>query len=299
MKHLKKIVLGFVALVALTVLAACQQSSPNTAIITMKGHQITVTDFYNSTKTFPQFPATTVLQNLTFSFIFEKEYGKQVTDQDVTKRFNTMKSQAADSWSSDLQQQGLTETSYRQTLRIQMLQQKAVDANITKTQFTEANLKTAWSTYHPEVDAYIVGSSTEADAKSAHDLATSNADQFKSQAKDKNLEVKFDSSNTSIPADVQTAAFKLQNGQVSDVIPVQNSQTGATVYYVVYMITNPGKGTDMNKYKSQLENAIKIQKENDQAFVASVMKTYLTKYNVTVKEQAFSNIFSNYTGTTN
>jgi foldase protein PrsA len=179
---------------------------------------------------------------------------------------------------------------------LQLLQQKAVDKQIEATQFTQSNLEAAWKTYHPQVDTYIASSTTQDDANKARSLATSDPSQFKSQANDKNLEVKFDSSNTAIPAAVQKAAFALNNNEVSDVIPVQSSSNNTTTYYVIFMINNPGKGNDMSKYTSQLKNYIKTQKENDQTFVAGVIKNYLTKYNVTVKESAFSGIFSNFTG---
>ncbi|MDR0199060.1 MAG: foldase [Streptococcaceae bacterium] len=300
MKLSKKLAILAATVFAAIGLAGCVKTSPNTAIITMKGHQITVTDFYNEAKTFPSLPASNLLQNATFSYIFEKEFGKQVSSADVENKFNSMAAQygGSSTFSSQLQQQGYTTTSYKAQLRLQLLQQKAIDKQIQATQFTEANLKTAWETYHPEVDTYIASSTNQSDAQKAHDLATNSSDEFISQAKDNNLEQKFDSSNTTIPSQVMTAAFALKNGQASDIISVQGSN-GATTYYVVYMINNPGKGTDMSKYTKQLKAYIQSQKENDSTYVASVMKTYLTKYNVIVKEQTFSGIFQNYTGLTN
>lgn len=296
MNTFKKIGLGLVALFMVITLAGCQKTSPDTNIITMKGATISVTDMYAEAKTFPNLPVTTLLQNLTFSHIFEKEFGKQVTDKDVTDKFNETKKQMGDSFSSVLQQKGMTEDNYKVSLRLQLLQQKAIDKQIKETQYTEANLKSAWETYHPEVKTYIASSNSKDDANKMRDLAINNSDEFKSQAKDNGLEVNFDSSNTAVPAKIQTAAFKLQNSKVSDVIAVPNDQTGNTDYYVIYMISNPGKGDDMNKYKDQLKNYIRVQKENDQTFVIGVFKKYLTKYNVTIKETSFNNIFSNFSG---
>ncbi|MDR0298017.1 MAG: peptidyl-prolyl cis-trans isomerase [Streptococcaceae bacterium] len=297
MKLVKKLALAALTLVGVIGLAGCVQGGVNKSIITMKGNTVTIEDFYAQAKTFPSAPATTLLQNLTFSKIFEKEFGTQVTQKDVDAKIATARAaySNASAFTSALGQQGYTEASYKELVRLQLLQQKAIDKEVKATQFTTANLKAAWATYHPEVDTYVVGNSSQSAAQQAHDLAKSNLDQFKTQAKDNKLEMKFDSASTKLPSDVMTAAFKLKDGAVSDVITVQNAD-GSSTYYVVYMIKNPGKGTDMNKYKTQLENYIMTQKEQDSTFVQGVIKQYLTKYNVTVKENSFSNIFSNFSG---
>lgn len=61
--------------------------------------------------------------------------------------------------------------------------------------------------------------------------------------------MKFDSTTTTVPAEVKEAAFKLKDGQVSDVITSTNASTYTTEYYVVKMVKNQNKGNDMDKYK--------------------------------------------------
>jgi foldase protein PrsA len=296
---LKKIILAAAVGLSLFGLTACTSSKgPGTKnVVTMKGDTIEVIDVYNEGVKYPTLGTTQLVQNLTFSKIFEKDLGKTVTNKEVMAQFDKAKDQYGDSLDSYLQQEGLTQETYKESIRLKLLQTAAIDKEIKATQYTDDAIKKAWETYYPEVDTYIYSSVTKDDVQKQHDQAASDFAAFKKTADSSGLEQKFDSSNTTIPHEVQEAAIKLTDGQSSEIIPVQADSTGTTTYYFVYMIKNPGKNAaDMSKYKSQIKNYIKVTKENDSAYTAGVMKTYLTKHNVTVKEKALSNIFSNFTG---
>ncbi len=303
MKHKK---LGLVlttalAGAALVTLSACSSSSSTGAsIITMKGDTIQVSDLYNEAKTFPNLPTTTLLQDITFDKIFskEKDIASAATDTKVNDQYNKLKSQYGSQFDSALQQQGLTEQNIKPYLKTQLLEQAAIENDIAKTQYTTANLKSAWSTYHPDVTAYVV-SETSKDAATkalaaAKKDAAGKASFEKTNASSKTT---FDSTSTTVPAEVQTAAWNLKNGEFSSVIESTDSSTGATTYYIVEMVKTSDKGTDMNKYKSKLQDIIKTQKEQDTTYVSGVIASYLKKYNVTVKESSFSTLFQQFTQT--
>lgn len=284
---------------ALVTLSGCSSSdSASKDIITMKGDTIRVSDLYKEAKQFPSQPTNTLLQNLTFDKIFTKDFGKEVTDKDVSKKVKSIKDQYGSQFSSALQQQGLTEASFTPYMRTQMLEQAAIDHEIKETQYTDANLKKAWESYHPDVTAYVV-SETSKDAATKALEAAKKDDAGKASFEKTNAESKvtFNSTSTSVPTEVQTAAFKLKNGEFSDVIESTSSSTGATSYYIVEMVKTSEKGTDMNKYKKELQNVIKTEKEQDTTFVSSVIAKYLKKNNVTVKESAFASLFSQFTQT--
>ncbi|NEX53357.1 foldase [Lactococcus lactis] len=284
---------------ALVILSGCSSSdSASKDIITMKGDTIRVSDLYKEAKQFPSQPTNTLLQNLTFDKIFTKDFGKEVTDKDVSKKVKSIKDQYGSQFSSALQQQGLTEASFTPYMRTQMLEQAAIDHEIKETQYTDANLKKAWESYHPDVTAYVV-SETSKDAATKALEAAKKDDAGKASFEKTNAESKvtFNSTSTSVPTEVQTAAFKLKNGEFSDVIESTSSSTGATSYYIVEMVKTSEKGTDMNKYKKELQNVIKTEKEQDTTFVSGVIAKYLKKNNVTVKESAFASLFSQFTQT--
>ncbi|MGF2047301.1 peptidyl-prolyl cis-trans isomerase [Lactococcus lactis] len=285
--------------VALVTLSGCSSSdSASKDIITMKGDTIRVSDLYKEAKQFPSQPTNTLLQNLTFDKIFTKDFGKEVTDKDVSKKVKSIKDQYGSQFSSALQQQGLTEASFTPYMRTQMLEQAAIDHEIKETQYTDANLKKAWESYHPDVTAYVVSETSKDAATKALDAAKKD-DAGKASFEKTNAESKvtFNSTSTSVPTEVQTAAFKLKNGEFSDVIESTSSSTGATSYYIVEMVKTSEKGTDMNKYKKELQNVIKTEKEQDTTFVSGVIAKYLKKNNVTVKESAFASLFSQFTQT--
>lgn len=285
---------------ALVTLSGCSSSdSASKDIITMKGDTIRVSDLYKEAKQFPSQPTNTLLQNLTFDKIFTKDFGKEVTDKDVSKKVKSIKDQYGSQFSSALQQQGLTEASFTPYMRTQMLEQAAIDHEIKETQYTDANLKKAWESYHPDVTAYVVSETSKDAATKALDAAKKD-DAGKASFEKTNAESKvtFNSTSTSVPTEVQTAAFKLKNGEFSDVIESTSSSTGATSYYIVEMVKTSEKGTDMNKYKKELQNVIKTEKESDTTYNNSVITKYLKKNNVEVKNKSFSSIFSQYSTST-
>ena len=285
---------------ALVTLSGCSSSdSASKDIITMKGDTIRVSDLYKEAKQFPSQPTNTLLQNLTFDKIFTKDFGKEVTDKDVSKKVKSIKDQYGSQFSSALQQQGLTEASFTPYMRTQMLEQAAIDHEIKETQYTDANLKKAWESYHPDVTAYVVSETSKDAATKALDAAKKD-DAGKASFEKTNAESKvtFNSTSTSVPTEVQTAAFKLKNGEFSDVIESTSSSTGTTSYYIVEMVKTSEKGTDMNKYKKELQNIIKTEKESDTTYNNSVITKYLKKNNVEVKNKSFSSIFSQYSTST-
>lgn len=293
--NFKKI--GVVVATGLTAitLASCGQNSADSDIVTMKGDTIRVSDLYKEAKEYPTTGASGLLQNMTFNKMFEKDFGKKVSD-DVTKEFDAQKKSLGSNFASALQQAGHTETSYKDSIRSELLLRAAVANEI---KFSDATYKSTFETYHPEVTAYVGTETTEDAAKAKIESAQKSAADFDAAAKKNNAQITFDSSNTSVPSEVMTAAFKLKDGEVSATpIAVTNSQTGTAAYYVVKMIKNVDKGTDWKKYQKELKKVIIQKKQSDTTFVNSVITKYLKKYNVEVKPTEFSNIFSAFESTT-
>lgn len=290
--NLKKIGLVLATGAAALTLAACGKNSANEDIVTMKGDTIRVADLYKEVKAYPTTGATTLLQNMTFNKMFEKEFGKKVSADAVNKEFDTQKASYGTSFAAALQQAGYTETSYKAAIRSQLLLKEAINSKI---KYTDADYKKAFETFHPTVTAYVLSETTEDAAKAT--IAKS-AEEFDKLAKEKKSELKFNSADTKVPSEVKEAAFKLKDGEVSAPIKVANTQTGTSTYYVVKMIKNADKGTDWKKHKKELKEVITTTKQNDDAFVKGIIADYLKSYNVKVKPTEFANIFAGYQTTT-
>ncbi|HFI0158183.1 TPA: peptidylprolyl isomerase PrsA [Streptococcus suis] len=303
MKNTKKILAGAVTLFATVTLAACT-STADKDIITMKGNTITVTEFYEQVKT--NSSAQQVLLSMVISNVFVEQYGDKVSDSEVTEAYEKMAEQYGDSFATALASAGLTQETYKEQIRTNKLVEYAVKQSAEK-ELTDENYKAAYEAYTPEVTARIIKLDDEAKAKEVLASAQAEGADFAKLAKDnstdsetkeKGGEIKFDSTSTTVPAEVQSAIFALNAGQVgASVVTVVDMTTYTTSYYVVKLEAKSEKSTKWEDYKDKLKEIILAQKQNDSAFVATVLKDALSKANVKVKDPAFQNLLSQYVTT--
>lgn len=299
----KKIITGAVTLLAALTLAACSNSTDKT-IVSLKGQTITVSEFYEQVKTNSN--AQQVLLGMLISEVFEEKYGDKVTDKEVTEAYNKMAEQYGDSFEAALTSAGLTAESYREQIRTNKLVEYAVKKAAEK-ELTDENYKTAYESYTPEVTARIIKLDDEAKAKEVLAAAQAEGADFAQLAKDnstdsatkeKGGEVTFDSTSTTIPAEVQTAIFALDAGQVgASVVSVVDMTTYTASYYVVKLESKTEKASDWKEYKDKLKEIILNTKQKDSAFISSVVAEALKEANVKVKDPAFQNLLSQYVAT--
>ncbi|HEM6332297.1 TPA: peptidylprolyl isomerase PrsA [Streptococcus suis] len=303
MKQTKKILAGAVTLFAAVTLAACSNAADKD-IITMKGNTITVSEFYEKVKTNSQ--AQQVLLSMVISNVFENQYGDKVSAEEVNKEYDKKAEQLGASFNAALSSAGLTEESYKEQIRTNKLVEYAVKQAAEK-ELTDENYKAAYDAYTPEVTARVIKLADEAKAKEVLASAQAEGADFAklakenstdSETKEKGGEIKFDSTSTTVPAEVQSAIFALNAGQVgASVVTVVDMTTYTTSYYVVKLEAKSEKSTKWEDYKDKLKEIILAQKQNDSAFVATVLKDALSKANVKVKDPAFQNLLSQYVTT--
>ena len=299
----KKIVAGAVTLLSVAVLAACGKStSGDTDIITMKGDTITVSEFYEKVKN--NSSAQQVLLNLTIKEVFEKAYGKNVTDKEVDEAYEKSAKSYGDNFTRVLAQAGLTADSYREQIRTNKLVEYAVKKEAEK-ELTDENYKAAYEAYTPEVTAQIIKLDSEDKAKEVLEKAKAEGADFAQLAKEnstdndtkeKGGEIKFDSTATNVPEAVKKAAFALEANEVSELVSVQSAQ-GSTSYYIVKLVSKTEKSAKWEDYKEKLKQVILTAKQNNTSFIQSVVAKELKAANIKVKDAAFQNLFSQYTQT--
>ena len=299
----KKIVAGAVTLLSVAVLAACGKStSGDTDIITMKGDTIKVSEFYEKVKN--NSSAQQVLLNLTIKEVFEKAYGKNVTDKEVDEAYEKSAKSYGDNFTRVLAQAGLTADSYREQIRTNKLVEYAVKKEAEK-ELTDENYKAAYEAYTPEVTAQIIKLDSEDKAKEVLEKAKAEGVDFAQLAKEnstdndtkeKGGEIKFDSTATNVPEAVKKAAFALEANGVSELVSVQSAQ-GSTSYYIVKLVSKTEKSAKWEDYKEKLKQVILTAKQNNTSFIQSVVAKELKAANIKVKDAAFQNLFSQYTQT--
>ncbi len=244
--------------------------------------------------------ADSTVQQLIVYQVFEDKYGDDVSAKEFDSQYDQTKKQLGDSFDSQLKTAGYTEETFKDSIKQSLAFQEGLKKHI---KLTDEDLKTAWKTFHPEVEAQIIQVASENDAKDVK-KAADKGDDFSKLAKDKSTDtttkedggkVKFDSTTTTVPTEVKEAAFKLKDGQVSDVITSTNTSTYATEYYVVKMVKNQNKGNDMDKYKKELKEIATDTKLSDSTFQNKVIGEVLKDANVKIKDKDFENVLSTFT----
>ena len=231
--------------------------------------------------------------------VFENAYGDKVSDKQIDKEYDKQEKQLGDSFESQLKSAGYTKKSYKDYLKQSLAFQEGLKAHV---KITDKDTKAAWDSFHPEVTARIILASSEDEAKEIKKQLDDKGD-FAKIAKEKSQdqttkkdggEIKFDSQSTNLPAEVKEAAFKLKDGEVSDVITAMDSSTYQSSYYIVKMEKNSSKGNDMDKYKKELKQIAEDTKMADQTFSSEVIAKELKKANVKIKDDSFENILSDF-----
>lgn len=293
----KKLILAATGLITMVTLAAC--SSGTQDIASMKGATITVEDFYKQVRGSQESQNT--VRNMIVYKVFEDKYGKDITDKEVQKKYDETK-KAAEAQGTKLEdylkQQGLTETDFKKQLRQNLAFEAGLRANI---KITDADMKAAWEAFHPEVSAQIITVATEDEAKAIKKELADGGD-FTKIAKEKSTDaskedggkVKFDSQSQTIPAAALEAAFKLKDGEISEPIQATDSTGYQSVFYIIKMTTNKGKGNDMKPYEKEIKKIAEEAKLADQTFVTKVVSDALKAANVKIKDDAFKEVLTPY-----
>ncbi|HGD7089776.1 TPA: peptidylprolyl isomerase, partial [Enterococcus faecium] len=294
---MKKRFLALAILLGTGLLSGCTNAGEKTAV-SYKGGTISEQEVMDSLKKMQG--ADSAVQQLIVYQVFEDKYGDDVSTKEIDSQYDQTKKQLGDSFDSQLKSAGYTEQTFKDSIKQSLAFQEGLKKHI---KLTDEDLKTAWESFHPEVEAQIIQVASEDDAKDVK-KAADKGDDFSKLAKDKSTDtttkedggkVKFDSTTTTVPAEVKEAAFKLKDGQVSDVITSTNASTYTTEYYVVKMVKNQNKGNDMDKYKKELKEIATDTKLSDSTFQNKVIGEVLKDANVKIKDKDFENVLSTFT----
>ncbi|WP_430604965.1 peptidylprolyl isomerase [Enterococcus sp. DIV1224] len=294
---MKKRFLALAIVLGTGLLSGCTNAGEKTAV-SYKGGTISEQEVMDSLKKMQG--ADSAVQQLIVYQVFEDKYGDDVSTKEIDSQYDQTKKQLGDSFDSQLKSAGYTEQTFKDSIKQSLAFQEGLKKHI---KLTDEDLKTAWESFHPEVEAQIIQVASEDDAKDVK-KAVDKGDDFSKLAKDKSTDtttkedggkVKFDSTTTTVPAEVKEAAFKLKDGQVSDVITSTNASTYTTEYYVVKMMKNQNKGNDMDKYKKELKEIATDTKLSDSTFQNKVIGEVLKDANVKIKDKDFENVLSTFT----
>ncbi|KAL3948619.1 peptidylprolyl isomerase PrsA [Lentilactobacillus hilgardii] len=269
-------------------LAACGSKS----VATTNGGKITESAYYSSLKGTSS--GKQVLQQMILNKVLEKQYGKKVKDSAVNKDFNKYKKQYGSSFNAVLQQNGMTASQLKDSIRSNLLLQQAVRDN---TKFTDAQLKAQFKSYQPKVTVNQILVSKKSTAETvikqlkAGKSFSSLAKKYSTDTATKNKGGRisaFDNTNTSLDSNFKKAAFKLKNGEYTKT-PVK-TQYG---YQVIQMVNHPAKGT-YKDHESELKTQLVDKRLADSDTLHSVVSKVLKKGKVTIQDKDLQNVLSDY-----
>ncbi|WP_438835483.1 peptidyl-prolyl cis-trans isomerase [Streptococcus pluranimalium] len=300
MKKQTKLYTGVITLLSILTLAACsQEASPKDNLVTMKGDAITVSDFYKQAK--DTTAGQQAMLTLVLERVFEEQYGKNVSDKEVTKAYNKQVDTYGSNFSAALTSAGMTEETYKQQIRVEKLIEYAVE-KAAKKELTDANYQKAYEKYSPEVSTQVIKLDDEKKAKSTLEQVKAEGADFAKIAKEnsaeKTVDYKFDSSDNTLPTEVKDAAFKLKEGETSEIVQTTDMTTYQPRYYIIKTTKKEAKNPDWKTYKKRLTETILNEKKADSSFQKKVIAAALEKANVKIKDKSFSNILANYNATT-
>jgi len=298
----KKLLAGAITLLSVATLAACSKSSEGADLISMKGDVITEHQFFEEVKYNPT--AQQVLLNMTIQKVFEKQYGSEVTEQEVDDAVAEEQKKYGDSYQNVLSRAGMTPESRKAQIRTSKLVEYAVK-KAAEAELTDENFKKAFEEYTPDVTAQIIRLDNEDKAKEVLEKAKAEGADFAQLAKeysndDKTKEnggeITFDSASTELPEQVKKAAFALDVNGVSDVIRATGTQAYSSQFYIIKVTKKTEKSSNWEDYKERLKTVILTQKQNDASFVQSVIGKEFQAANIKIKDPAFQSIFAQYIG---
>lgn len=275
--------------------AACSNSGNNATVASYKGGKITQQQYYDEMK--KSQAGKSALANMIINRALEQQYGKYVSSKKVDKQYNNYKKQYGSQFSTVLQQNSMTASTFKQNLKTNLLSEAALK-HIKK--ISNKQEQEAWKNYQPKVTIQHI---LVAKKSTAEDIIKQLKDgkSFKSLAKKYSLDTAtknkagklpaFDSTDNTLDSAFKTAAFKLKTGEVTE-SPVK-SQSG---YHVIKMISHPAKGKFAD-HKKAIDDEIYASMAQDQAVMKDVIATVLKNADVSIKDNDLKDVLSAYVAT--
>ncbi|WP_461212965.1 peptidylprolyl isomerase PrsA [Lacticaseibacillus sp. GG6-2] len=289
---MKKWILGIAGIVLAATLAGCGSST----VANMKGAKITKDEYYNELKSTSAGQST--LRSMIVLKALEQQYGDKVSDKKVTAQYNKVKKQYGSSFSSALQQNGMTAKSFKEQIKTSLLSEVALKALKKPTQ---KQIDAQWKKYEPKIQVQHILVAKQSKAEEIiKDLQKDNSEaNFKKLAKANSTDTAtasdagklaaFDNTDTSLDATFKKAAFKLTKAGEFTTTPVKTSYG----YHVIRAIKVPAKGKESD-HKAELKKQIYTSWQSDTTVMTSVIKKVLKKANVSIKDSDLKNVLSVY-----
>ncbi|WP_257141351.1 peptidylprolyl isomerase PrsA [Bacillus toyonensis] len=264
---------------SIVLLSAC--GTPSEKIVISKAGDITKEEFYAEMK---QKVGKLVLQNMVMEKVFIKNY--KVDEKEVDKKFDETKKQAGDQFDTLLKQQGMTEETFKSTIRVSLAREKAIEKEI-----TDKDLKEKFEDYKKEVKASHILVKDEgiakkvkeelAQGKSFEELAKQYSEDTGS--KEKGGDLGFFGPSKMVK-EFYESAYKLKKGEISEPIKTQYG-------YHIIKVTDTNANKTFDQAKVDIKKEFVLEKSKDPEFMKHVIMKEMKTVDVQVKDKDLKSLF--------
>ncbi|WP_088838769.1 peptidylprolyl isomerase [Listeria sp. ILCC792] len=265
------------------VLGGCSSS----AVVKTDAGNVTESELYEALKTSY---GSDAVQQLTFEKILEKKYS--VSDKEVSAEYKKYAEQYGDSFESTLASNNLTEESFKDNIKYNLLVQKATEANI---KVTDKKLKEYYKTWEPDITVSHILVDDEATAKEVKEKLD-NGEKFADLAKEYSTDTSTAENGGLLdpfgPGEMdeafEKAAYALENkGDVSE--PVKSSYG----YHIIQLEEKTEKKS-FKEDKSKVKAAY-IESQMTSENMTKALKKEYKAANIKIKDSDLKDAFSDYT----
>ncbi|OEH91713.1 peptidylprolyl isomerase [Bacillus solimangrovi] len=282
---MNKVLLSVTAAASIFAISACSNTGNAdnaTVIVETASGNITQEDLYTSMK---DRVGDQVLLELVTDKVLSEKY--ELTDEEVTERFNEIKENYGAQFEMLLQQSGFkNEEQFKEVVRANMLQEKAATATM---DISDEELKKYYDELAPEIKASHILVEDEATAKEIK-TKLDNGQDFAELAKEFSTGPSAPEggdlgyfSKGQMVAEFEEAAYKLEIDQISE--PVQ-SQFG----WHIIKVTDKKELKPFEEMKEEVKEEY-IQKNLDGQKIQEAVQKELEEADINVKDEAFKGLF--------
>jgi foldase protein PrsA len=261
---MKKWILTFSLLAGIVTLAACNNGDNSETVAETDAGNITKDELYDAMK---ESYGQQVLQQLVYEKVLSEKY--EVTDEELDAKFNEVKDQLGSNFEMALMQYGMTEETFKDSLKLDLLVEKASIADI---EATDEEIKEYYDNYKPQIKARHILVEDEATAKEVK-TKLDNGEDFAELAKEYSQDPGSAEAGGDLGwfgpgamvAEFEEAAYALDVNEIS--APVQ-SEHG----FHIIQVTEKEEKKSLEEMKAEIEREVKVGKVDNTVMGEALQK---------------------------
>ncbi|XXM73992.1 peptidylprolyl isomerase [Lysinibacillus sphaericus] len=287
---MKKWIISVTLATGMIGLAGCSGDGAdnNDVVATTKAGDVTKDELYKSMKQKFTPQMEQALQELVYTKVLSDKY--KVSDKEVDEKLNEAKDQLGPQFDMFLQQYNLDEKSFKEYLKLQLLQEKAATSDV---KVSEKELKEYYEKWKPEIEVRHI---LVDDEKTAKEVEQKLADggKFEELAKEYSKDpgsaenggslgwVDYAGRQKFVP-EFSKALDTLEKGKVSEPIKTEYG-------YHIIEVTDKKEKKSFDEMKKELEKELKLSKVDPQK-IQEAMKREIEKADLNIKDKDLKKSF--------